>query len=479
MKLFVVGVGPLPIARSVTPQNSMSEGTWQMIQPLLEEGHTLRAVTLEFGQKNDPVIEYIREPKDISPHFEHQYYPEPLRDSSEAIARKIQISLAAFQPDAVICSGSMVAAWASTKLKHALPVWFDIRGSFLQELQLRMDAPEAPAVFETFALYKSMLLRGDRFGAVSDRHAHLLRGELGMVGRFNPDTLQEDLVSVQPIGIDPDSPRRQPRTGKIRGRLCREGDLVLFSSGGFNTWQDTRMFFETIETVLTHERSAHFVCIGGGIGGHFDEGYRKFEGWVKDSPVRDRIHLEGWVPQEEVILYESEADIGINCDLPVPESLYGCRTRFLSWMARGVAIATTPVSEPSEFLVDREMAIGLPLGDAKGAAEAILSIGRDRARLAALSEKAEQQARGPWSYRESTRHLREWAANPRLAGDNRKWFAENKIGLHREVASLELALDSLFNSDDRRDGRKPWTRVEKVLYRRWPWPDGRRLKSGI
>jgi len=478
MRLFVIGVGPLPFYRSPIPQNSISEGTWQIIQPLLEDGHKIRAVTMEFGQKENPHIEYIQQPHEVSPNLEHQYYPEPLRQSRKKISRQVQMSLSAFQPDAVFSAGSMIAAWVTTQLKHRLPLWYDLKGAFMPELQLRLQSPDAEDTFETCAIYKQVLLRGDRFSAVTERQAHTVMGELGMVGRLNPATLHETLVTVKPSGLSPDSPRRREGTGKIRGRLCDEKALVLFSSGGFNTWQDTQTFYQTIEKVLSANENACFVCIGGGIGGHFDKGYGSFKKWVEEGRVRDRCFLEGWVPQDRVIEYESEADVGINCDLEIPESRYGDRSRFLSWMARGVVVATTPVSQPSEFLVEKGLAIGLPTGDSDGAATAILRAVQDRDSLEKMRKEAEEFVRSEWSFGKTTKHLREWAARPVLAGDNRLWFEENRLGLHPHLASLELALDFLWHSDDRKEGKRSWRKVESVLYERWPWPDGRRRKPG-
>jgi len=476
-KIFVVGVGPLPFYKSRIPQNSISEGTWQVIQPLLEDGHQVRAVTLEFGQHGTPEIEYLQQPHEISPNFEHQYYEEPFRTNCVPIARQIQMALDAFGPDCVISAGSMIAAWASTLLKHRLPTWYDLKGGFMPELQLQVMKSDPQSVFEVFPVYKSMLLRGDRFSAVTQRQADMVYGELGMVGRLNSHTLHEPLVTVKPTGLPPKSPKRLEKTGRIRGKFCGENDVVLFSSGGFNAWQDTRMFFETIEGVLLAEPKSCFVCLGGAIGGnHHNQGFDMFKEWVSSSLAKDRMHLVGWVPQHEVIEYESEADIGINCDLDIPESWFGDRSRFLSWMARRVVVATTPVSQPSELLVREGKAIGLPLGDSKASVQAILQALGDREALNRMAEKAEEHARTTWSYRETTKHLRAWAANPVLAEDNRLWFEEKNLNFQPELGSLELALDRMFTWGERKDKTRDWKKIQKILMKRWPWPDGRRWR---
>lgn len=475
-KIFVVGVGPLPFYRSHIPQNSISEGTWQVIQPLLEDGHRVRAVTLEFGQQWTPKIEYLQQPNEVSPNFEHQYYEEPFRTNCVRIARQVQMALSAFDPDCIVSAGSMIAAWVSTLLKHRLPTWYDLKGGFMPELQLLMAKPDPQAIFEVFPVYKQMLLRGDRFSAVTQRQADMVMGELGMVGRLNARTLGETLVTVKPTGLPPNSPKRLSKTGRIRGRYCGEEDAVLFSSGGFNTWQDVRMFFETIEGVLLAEPKSCFVCLGGGIGGHHSEGFERFKSWVAESPAKDRMHLVGWVPQDQVIEYESEADIGLNCDLDVPESWFGDRSRFLSWMARGVAVATTPVCQPSAQLIAEGKAIGLPTGDSSGAVRAILEALSDRESLSRMTEAAEDHARTVWSYRETTKHLREWAANPVLAGDNRAWFEEKDLNFQQELGSHELALDRMFTWGERKDDTRDWKRMRKLLQARWPWPDGRKSR---
>ena len=55
MRLFIIGIGPLPFFRSPRPATALSDGTWQVIQPLLEDGHSVRAVTFEFGQRGQPI----------------------------------------------------------------------------------------------------------------------------------------------------------------------------------------------------------------------------------------------------------------------------------------------------------------------------------------------------------------------------------------------------------------------------------------
>jgi glycosyltransferase involved in cell wall biosynthesis len=239
------------------------------------------------------------------------------------------------------------------------------------------------------------------------------------------------------------------------------------------------MFFEVVEGVLKAEPQCCFVCLGGAIGGqHHNEGFEGFKQWTSESPVRDRIHLVGWVPQDEVIEYESEADIGINCDLDIPESWFGDRSRLLSWMARRVVVATTPVSQPSEELVRQGKAVGLPTGDPMGAVGVLLDLMKDKEKLNRIATAAEDHVRTQWSYRETTKALREWAANPVLAGDNRVWFENKEFDFQKELGSLELALDQMFTWGERKDQTRDWKRIHKILLERWPWPDGRRKFFG-
>lgn len=440
-----------------------------MIQPLLEEGHSVRAVTFEFGQRDQPIIQYLQKPHDVNENFEHLAFPEPNADTRALIAERVQQAMAAFNPHAIISAGSVIASWVTTHLQHRLPLWYDLKGAFIPELQLRMESPDALGTFETFTVYKQILLRGDRFSAVTEHQAHMLMGELGMAGRLNPATLNEHLVTVKPTGLDPMSPPRMSSSGRIRGRLCGPEDFVLFSSGGFNTWQDTHTFFEAIEKVLQARQDVVFVCIGGGIGGHHDHGYEFFQSRVAQSPWRSRMFLEGWVPQDQVVEYESEADLGLNFDLDVPESRYGDRSRFLSWMARQVAVATTPVSQPSAFLVQHGLALGLPLGDPEGAVQIILQAISQREQTRIIAQRAEQFARTQWSYHETTRHLREWAQRPCLAGDNQKWLFSNQPCLQQRLAFYELALDGIFTNLVREPNCETWKRIQAELHQRWPW----------
>jgi hypothetical protein len=124
--------------------------------------------------------------------------------------------------------------------------------------------------------------------------------------------------------------------------------------------------------------------------------------------------------------------------------------------------------------VDKGLALGLPTDDPSGAAARILQAIENRSSITTMAQGAEDFVRSEWTYRETTRHLREWALHPTLASDNRRWFFEDQLSLQAELGSLELALDYTFTGPERRTGNGYWWALRSLLAQRWPWPDGRK-----
>ena len=298
-----------------------------------------------------------------------------------------------------------------------IPLWADLHGAIMPELQAKGSVTSDPNLFRiVHRLYFRLLSRGDRFSAVSEPQRKMVIGELGMIGRLNRENFRTDLVSVIPIALDPDEPPIHHEQ-VIKGVLCGKDDFVVLWSGGYNTWADVETLFAGIDAAMERNPRVHYVSTGGGIQGHSEAGYKRLKRLIAGSPHKDRYHLLGWLPFEKVQNYYFEADLGINVDLPIYESEFGARTRFLPWCQAKLLILTTVITEISRILVDADLALGVPTQDAAALADAIVRAEQNREENRRRGAAAHEFAVRNWSMDKATESLREWAKHPTSAPD--------------------------------------------------------------
>ena len=83
--------------------------------------------------------------------------------------------------------------------------------------------------------------------------------------------------------------------------------------------------FQQTDAVLKAEPRVHFVSTGGAIAGYNTRTYEEFRRRVEGSAHRDRYHLLGWIPAEQLPGIYAEADLGLNLDDANMETLFGAR----------------------------------------------------------------------------------------------------------------------------------------------------------
>lgn len=414
--LFVLGVGPMPFyaGRYIS---ALSFGTWQLVKPLLADGHSVTLVCFEaLGADRARPDEDL-----VASRFPNLRLVslEPIQPENRT--RTVEQVNALFEqtgPDAIISLGTPIASEVAMELPPVRPLWLGLHGAIMPELQAKAATMYDPQLSTwVYRLYYRMLRCGDHFSTVSDAQRHMVIGELGIAGRLNRHNFGHNLVSVIPIGADPDDPPQH--TGQvIRGQVCSDEDFVILSSGGYNNWMDVDTLFVGVDRAMAENAAIHYVSTGGGIAGHYEEGYERFCALVENSPHRERYHLLGWLPYQEAVNCYFEANVGINVDLNVYESEFGARNRFLSWMQAGLPILTTLASEISWQLVSRDLVHGVPVGDPDTLGTAILALARDPEGARRRSERARQYAVENLTFEKTTLPLRRWVQDPRMAPDH-------------------------------------------------------------
>ncbi len=260
-----------------------------------------------------------------------------------------------------------------------------------------------------------VLLRADRFSAVSASQRLALLGELGAAGRLNRHTCHRGMVDVVPPALPFEESFNLREPGLLSRLGVPEGARTILSTGGFNTWFDEETLFRALELAMERDPAVHFIATGGRIEGHVGVVFDRFRGRVAESHFRERFHLPGWVPHRELEDLMLLCNAAVNCDRWSLEGELGCRNRLLGWLWAGLRVVTTVCSDSTRELVEQGHVRPVADGDAKGLASALLQAleeGRP-----GESERLRERLRGQWSGGGSFEPLLAWLDNPVPAPD--------------------------------------------------------------
>lgn len=268
--------------------------------------------------------------------------------------------------DVVVSAGPHRPAAVAVAIAGDRPLWLDLPGDPLAELQALARAPGANLTPTRIAAAQGAALaaleRADALSVISDRQRHAALGQLLATGRALTASVP---ISTVPIAFDLPLPRGQPRA------IPRRGPVVLALSGAFAPWLDDEGLAAALDEALAAHRRLHVVVTGGGVAGHYEAGWQRFAAWAAASPAAGRIDLRGWVPHGELVDVLSQAHLGVCLDRPGAEATLGSRTRVLLYAWAGLHVAATPTTELVAELCARDLATPLPQGDPSGVARAL------------------------------------------------------------------------------------------------------------
>ena len=415
-KLLVVGMGPL-LDEGVRHFGGQCLRTWYFVRPLLDDGHTVRLVTLPIYDPDDPERDNAALVRRSYEGFEYQAFTNCDFEFIHHTLANVVLSLV---PDALIAVNNL-PAWVSARLPACMPLWADLNGYEMAEKQgqAARTGDDSP-LMEAWRRESLVCRRADKFSTVSRPQLHALLGELAFVGRLNQHTFHYHFVHHFPNAYH--SAFAQPPDENappiLRGPVTPPDAFVLLWSGGYNYWTDPRFLFEFLEVTLAASPLIHFVSTGGAIHGYNTQTYAEFQRLVQESPHRERYHLLGWVPAEDLPRIYHEADLGLNVDEPNYETFFGARNRLNNLMAAGVPVLTTYGSEISRTIDEARCGLVCPPGDVAGLAHAVMSMVQAPEQRAKLSERARAFALEEFAPGRLTVPMRDWARRPLLAPDN-------------------------------------------------------------
>ena len=322
-----------------------------------------------------------------------------------------------------------------------LPIWADVFGDPMAEAQARAAVDGSDfALGQYWESLARVLVRADRFSAVSGAQAHALVGQLGLAARLTGGVAGDELVSVIPCAAE-----RSPSlcTRWARGALVPRDAFVVLFSGSFNTWCDVETIFNGVERAMDLDATLHFVATGGAVPGHHERGVDELTERVAASSHRDRFHLLGWIAPERLAALYEESDVGLNVERELYERRLGGENRVAEWMAYGVPAVTTGASEMGRLLVDRGLAFGVRSADADDLCRTLVYLARDRARVGAVGEACREYAERRLGFSITAAPLLEWCAKPRAAASRN---GRPRLALVSDPRSVSRLLEEYVNS---------------------------------
>jgi glycosyltransferase involved in cell wall biosynthesis len=373
--------------------------------------------------------------------------------------------IASFSPDAFVGVSAMASAMACG-LVGDLPLWADLFGDLMAEAQAKAAVYDNDSALPRFwGMLAQSLERADCFSAVSSRQGDALVGQLGMAGRLSKATMAEELVHVIPCAPTHERLADDARVARLRRELGLEGAFVVLSSGSFNTWCDVDVLYETLVQAMRGCPTLHFVATGGPVAGHDERSYERFAARVSDGAFSDRFHLVGWRPASELPVYYGLADLGLNVERSCYERRLGSENRVVEWLAAGVPVLSTALSEQGRELAGRNVIHRVDPGVPESIASALVELEADRGRLADLARNGSRYAAESIAPETTAASLVAWALDPRRASDSHS-ARLIRIGLVSEpktmVALLESYVDELGTAElVRRGARWIWRRSRR------------------
>ena len=372
----------------------------------------------------------------------------------------VRTTIEEFAPDALV-GVSALGAGLACRLRLEVPLWADIFGDLMAEAQAKaLVHGNNLSLVHFWTVLAPVLVRADRFSAVSGAQADALIGQLGMTGRLTAENAGERLVRVIPCAAEAEDEtggETGDGAGPVADDLPQDAFVVLWS-GSFNTWCDVETLAGGAELAMVRDPSIHFVVTGGAVPGHDERTYEKFSSLVRASPASSRFHLRGWCDAEEAARWCRRADIGVVVERDLYERRLGSENRVVHWMAHGLGCITTARSELGRCLVARELALGCRPSDPRSLADAILTLANDRARAERIGRGCRAYAARHFGFSTTAVPLLDWARSPVHAADHAA-PRPLSVGLLSEPRAMVHLLEGYL------DG----LRLDQVAYRSARW----------
>lgn len=452
MRVLFFGSCPMPVERDL-PAQGPGIRTWQLIKPVCDAGHKVRALCLRteglYPEKAGDTI--ISAPYQNLNVYNCSFGAYTNSQRMRALAQD-------FKPDAIVGAASVLPNYTAVLARDIAPVWADCFGDPITEIQAKAQVygceRTAEELFGVWRIYRAVLVHADRFSALSDAQSHALVGQLALLGRLGFENAGCPLIHTIPCGVE-EAPIASSGENLIRGKRAPADAFIVCFSGSYNTWMDADLLFEGIEAAMRRLPNLYFLSIGGGTKGYNEKLYNYFCLKVENSPFKERFLLMGWVPFEEAPRYYAESNLGINCDRFTYEGVLGSRNRIVQFLAHGLPVATTPLSEISRQLARENLVFPFAMKENTAGAENAEPLPELLARLASDTAALRQTGQAgrkfvleQFNYERTVKPLLDWLAKPERAPDNKARAKREPVEDENGVALEPVYLNEIERAMD-------------------------------
>jgi glycosyltransferase involved in cell wall biosynthesis len=403
-RLFVLGYElPSLTTKAIEARNYR---TWQFVAPLLDDGHELCLVVSHEAQS-------LHVSHDLGQRL--HYHRHDMRQPGWL--KYINGLYREFKPDGALAV-TFNNCLRATRLPPQAPLWMDIYGDKLAEIQLAEQARQSDRGRRTTLRYlHAVLKRGDAYSVCGTPQRFALIGQLALQSRLNRATVGFELVHVVLPGF-PNQPGLSPPGLTLKGGVAPPDAFIVLWCGGYNVWTDVDTLFRALEAAMQQHPQLVFVSVGGGVSFVQHGPYERFLELIKSSAYSERFFMLGWRAAAEIPGYYQQADVGVNLDAYHYETLLGTRTRLVEMMGHGLPVVSSLGCELSEMIRDHELGLTFPIGDAHTLYQQLLTIAEQPLLRRKLSANARSYTRHKLSFAETTSPLRTWARQPVQAPDH-------------------------------------------------------------
>ena len=401
-KLFILGQSPLP-GDEKGVRAAAGLRTYQFLKPLLEEKlWKICLVTVEPELTGNTPIE----------ECEHHI----LWKNDPQLINKLQTIHNDFAPT-VLLGVNTYPSYLLSRLNTKAPFWADLNGWILAEAQAQAFSLQSDVYWPHYLeMQASILKKADHFSTVSKAQAQALIGELAWAGRLGFRNFGFDLVSPVPNATEFFEGENQEKAFFPALSHLPEKAFKILWIGGYNTWVDENLLFESLEELMSRYSDLYFISTGGAIPGLSEGVFERFQKKISNSKYSARFIFLGWVEQEALPSLYALADLGINVDRDCVETRTGARNRINEMLKFGLPVVSTAGSEVAEQMSQAGAGIQVfernPRAFSK-AVEALLIDPEQRRNLA----KAGRQFTESHSYKKMIQVFLDWMEDPKTAPD--------------------------------------------------------------
>jgi glycosyltransferase involved in cell wall biosynthesis len=437
-RVLLLGAGPLPSPRSPAAPG-VANRLWHFLQPAIAAGHHCLALTLE---PDAPELGGRRPEAKLWRDLPWQHLALGVADFKrpDLLAGVV----ASFDPQIVVAAGTLQAGATACALAGDRPVWVDLFGDPLAEIQTKAgllgDAFDLDEHLFVWELMLRVLTRADAFSTVSRRQRDALLGQLLLLGmtdaqveqmrnaeggtrketeeelQSNPrDAGIVDLIHPMPCAVERLEllPRPSPaeRAALLESAGLPPDSLVALWSGGFNAWADPLTLVAGLELAMRREPRLRLVATGGPLPGYLSRVYETMRAATAASRHVARFHLLDWLPLETAQRWAAAADVGLMVDRPCAETQLGARNRLLTFVAAHCPVVAT---RGTEVVDEMELTAGALLacdpGRPDALAEAVFTLLANPALAHAVADRAVDHVRRAYTFAASCGPFLEFVA---------------------------------------------------------------------